>query len=81
MVSAVVLYALAAWLQHKGYRHGDVTTGGLALSVAGAVALLGGGWFGGALVFVHGVRVVGAGGGQPAPAAPAPVSTTGREQP
>src|ERR671933_2335772 len=25
MVSAVVLYAVAAWLQHAGYRHGDVT--------------------------------------------------------
>src|SRR5437764_4307884 len=27
MVSAVALFAVAAWLQHDGYRHGDVTTG------------------------------------------------------
>jgi uncharacterized membrane protein len=59
MVSAVVLYALAAWLQHDGYQAGDVTTGGLILSVAGFVALTAGGWLGGTIVFVHGIRVLG----------------------
>jgi uncharacterized membrane protein len=58
MVTAVVLFALAAWLQHAGYKHGDVTTGGLVFSVAGLVALSAGGWLGGALVFVHGLRVI-----------------------
>jgi uncharacterized membrane protein len=57
MVSAVVLFALAAWLQHDGYQHGDVTTGGLVFSVAGFVVLTAGGWLGGSLVFEHGVRV------------------------
>src|SRR5919205_441492 len=33
---------------------------GLAVSLAGLVALTAGGWLGGALVFVHGVRVLGA---------------------
>jgi uncharacterized membrane protein len=60
MVTAVVLFALAAWLQHRGYRHDEVTAGGLAFSLAGLVALTAGGWLGGALVFVHGVRVLGA---------------------
>ena len=60
MVSAVVLFALAAWLQHRGYERGEVTTGGLLFSVLGLVALTAGGWLGGALVFVHGVRVLAA---------------------
>jgi uncharacterized membrane protein len=58
MVSAVVLFALAAWLQHRGYQRGDVTTGGLVFSVLGLVALTAGGWLGGTLVFVHGLRVI-----------------------
>jgi uncharacterized membrane protein len=59
MVSAVALYAVAAWLQYDGYRHGDVETGGLILSIAGFAALTAGGWLGGTIVFVHGIRVVG----------------------
>ena len=61
MVIAVSLFAVAAWLQHPGYQHGDVTAGGLGFSVGGMVALTAGGWLGGALVFVHGVRVLAAG--------------------
>jgi uncharacterized membrane protein len=60
MVSAVVLFAVAAWLQHRGYQRGEVTTGGLVFSLAGFVALTAGGWLGGAVVFVHGVRVLAA---------------------
>src|SRR5436190_7216733 len=60
MVTAVVLFAVAAWLQHRGYRRGDVTTGGLVFSLAGLVTLTVGGWLGGAIVFVHGVRVLAA---------------------
>jgi hypothetical protein len=42
MLTAVVLFALAAWLQHRGYEHGDVTTGGLvAFALLAVVALLG----------------------------------------
>jgi uncharacterized membrane protein len=59
MLSAVTLFAVAAWLQHPGYRHGDVTLGGLIFSVLGFVALTAGGWLGGSIVFVHGVRVLG----------------------
>lgn len=60
MLTAVALFALAAWQQHAGYEDGRVTTAGLVLSVAGFVVLTVGGWFGGAVVFVHGMRVLGA---------------------
>src|SRR3954452_15130822 len=60
MVTAVVLFAVAAWLQHRGYQRGTVTAGGLGVSVIGFVALTAGGWLGGAIVFVHGVRVLAA---------------------
>jgi uncharacterized membrane protein len=57
MVTAVVLFGIAAWLQWPGYRDGTVTTGGLVLVLAGLCALTAGGWFGGKIVFVHGMRV------------------------
>jgi uncharacterized membrane protein len=57
MVTAVTLFAVAAWLQWDGYRDGTVTTGGLVLALAGFAALVTGGWYGGAVVFVHGMRV------------------------
>jgi uncharacterized membrane protein len=59
MVSAVTLFAFAAWGQHSGYRHGTVTTSGLILTLAGFVVLTVGGWLGGSVVFVHGMRVLG----------------------
>jgi uncharacterized membrane protein len=57
MVSAVSLFGVAAWLQWDGYRDGTVTAGGLVLALLGFVALTAGGWLGGAIVFVHGMRV------------------------
>ena len=57
MVTAVTLYGLAAWAQWSGYQDGTVTTAGLVLAVAGLVALTAGGWLGGTIVFVHGMRV------------------------
>jgi uncharacterized membrane protein len=59
MVTAVVLFAIAAWVQHAGYRDGSVTTGGLVLVLVGLAAMTAGGWLGGAVVFVHGMRVEG----------------------
>lgn len=58
MLTAVAVFALAAWRQHPGYQHGEVTTGGLILTLAGAILLTVGGWLGGSLVFVHGTRVL-----------------------
>src|SRR3954468_21428278 len=60
MVPALALFAVAAWLQHAGYEHSKVTLGGLIFSVLGFLVLTVGGWFGGSVVFVHGVRVVAA---------------------
>jgi uncharacterized membrane protein len=58
MVTAVVLFALAAWRQHPGYVHGRVTTAGLVLSLIGLAVMTIGGWLGGSVVFVHGTRVL-----------------------
>jgi uncharacterized membrane protein len=58
MVSAVSLFALAAWRQYDGYQHGHVTTAGLILTLCGAAVLTVGGWLGGSVVFVHGTRVL-----------------------
>jgi uncharacterized membrane protein len=57
MLTAVTLFALAAWQQHDGYQHGNVTGAGLVLTLAGFVVLTVGGWFGGSVVYVHGMRV------------------------
>jgi uncharacterized membrane protein len=59
MVSAVALFAAAAWRQYRGYQHGHVTTGGLVLTLCGVAVLIVGGWLGGSLVFVHATRVIG----------------------
>jgi uncharacterized membrane protein len=58
MLGAVALFAVAAWLQHPGYQHGDVTAGGVIFAIAGFLVLTGGGWLGGSVVFVHGTRVI-----------------------
>ncbi len=57
MVAAVCLFGAATWLQWPGYRDGSVTTAGLVPTLAGFVALSAGGWFGGAIVFIHRMRV------------------------
>jgi uncharacterized membrane protein len=58
MLGAVVLFGVAAFVQWDGYDRGEVTTLGLVLAIAGALVLTAGGWLGGSLVFVHGVRVL-----------------------
>jgi uncharacterized membrane protein len=59
MVTAVALFAVATWLQWDGW-HGDGHVGAAALAVTlvGFGALTLGGWFGGAVVYVHGMRVL-----------------------
>jgi uncharacterized membrane protein len=58
MVASVCLFGAAAYLQWPGYRHGSITTSGLILALAGFIGLTTGGWFGGKIVFVHGMRVL-----------------------
>ena len=58
MVTATVLFLLAALFGHKGYTHGVVDTGPFILTLVGFGTLTLGGWLGGAVVFVHGMRVL-----------------------
>ena len=59
MVSATVFFGLAAIFGHDGWKTGDVTTGPFILTVVGFGLLAVGGWLGGTIVFVHGMRVLG----------------------
>jgi uncharacterized membrane protein len=57
MLSATVFFLLAAVFGHDGYRHHDLTTGPLVLTLVGFVLLTTGGWLGGSIVFRYGMRV------------------------
>ena len=58
MLSATVFFALAAIFGHDDWQRGDVTTGPFVLNVVGFGLLTLGGWLGGTIVFVHGMRVL-----------------------
>jgi uncharacterized membrane protein len=58
MVSATLFFALAAIFGHGSYSHGNVGGGAYTLTVIGFLLLTLGGWLGGAVVFVHGMRVL-----------------------
>jgi uncharacterized membrane protein len=58
MVSATVFFALAAIFGHAQYKHGDVSGGAYTLTVIGFLLMTLGGWLGGAIVYVHGMRVL-----------------------
>jgi uncharacterized membrane protein len=58
MVTATVFFLLAAIFGHDGYVDGAVTAGPLALTFVGFAFLTLGGWLGGTVVFVHGMRVL-----------------------
>jgi uncharacterized membrane protein len=58
MLSATVFFALAAIFGHGSYTHANVSSGAYALTLIGFALLTLGGWFGGAIVFVHGMRVL-----------------------
>ncbi len=59
MVSATVFFGLAAIFGHDQFVRGDVTGSGLVLTLVGFCLLTVGGWLGGAIVYVHGMRVLG----------------------
>jgi len=79
MVTATVLFGLGALLGHGGYERGDVTAGPLVLTLAGFVALTVGGWLGGTITFVHGMRVLSL-VDEPAARAAAPVAYPEKEE-
>jgi uncharacterized membrane protein len=58
MLSATVFFALAAIFGHAQYTRGDVSSGAFILTVIGFGLLTLGGWLGGAVVYVHGMRVL-----------------------
>jgi uncharacterized membrane protein len=58
MVTATVFFLLAAIAGHGGYVDHAVTSGAFVLTLVGFASLTVGGWLGGAIVFVHGMRVL-----------------------
>jgi hypothetical protein len=58
MVTATVFFGLAALFGHGAYTHANVSAGAYALTLIGFGFLTLGGWLGGAVVFVHGMRVL-----------------------
>ena len=58
MITATVFFALAAIFGHSAYVRGDVNTGGFILTLIGFGTLTVGGWLGGAVTYVHGMRVL-----------------------
>ena len=58
MVSAAVVFLIASIAGHGGYTDQAVTTGAFVLTLIGFVVLTAGGWLGGAITYVHGMRVL-----------------------
>ncbi|HYY65074.1 MAG TPA: DUF2231 domain-containing protein [Gaiellaceae bacterium] len=58
MLTATVFFLIAALAGHGGYVDHSVTTGSFILTLVGFAFLTLGGWLGGAVVFVHGMRVL-----------------------
>ena len=58
MVTATVFFALAAIFGHGAYTDANVSTGAYILTLIGFGCLTVGGWLGGAVVYVYGMRVL-----------------------
>jgi uncharacterized membrane protein len=58
MLSATIIFAITAGAGHSDYVAGNVSGASLILTLVGFGALTIGGWLGGAIVFVHGMRVL-----------------------
>jgi len=58
MLTATVFFLIAVLVGHSGYSHGAVEAGPFVLTLVGFLFLTVGGWLGGAVVFVHGMRVL-----------------------
>jgi uncharacterized membrane protein len=57
-VSAALAFLVAAIVGYDGYGDGDVTAAAFVLTLVGFGLLTAGGWLGGTIVFVHGMRVL-----------------------
>jgi uncharacterized membrane protein len=58
MVTATVFFGLAAIFGHDAYTAANVSSGSYVLTLIGFGFLTLGGWLGGAVVYVHGMRVL-----------------------
>ena len=58
MVSATVAFLIAVIIGHAGYTHASVRTGPFILTLIGFGLMTIGGWLGGTVTFVHGMRVL-----------------------
>jgi hypothetical protein len=58
MVTATVFFLIAVLIGHKGYTHAAVDAGPYILTLVGFAAMTVGGWLGGAIVYVNGMRVL-----------------------
>jgi uncharacterized membrane protein len=58
MICATVAFAITAGAGHGSYEDGVVSGGALVLTLIGYGILALGGWLGGTVVFVHGMRVL-----------------------
>jgi len=58
MVTATVFFGVGAIVGYDGYTHGDVGAGAFVLTLLGFAAMTLGGWLGGTIVYVHGMRVL-----------------------
>jgi uncharacterized membrane protein len=77
---AGALFGLAAIFGYAdGWHGGAVTTGPFVLTLAGFVVLTFGGWLGGTIVFVHGMRVLGL-PDEPTLKAIAPIATAAKKE-
>ncbi len=58
MATASICFLLAAIFGHACYVAADVSIGPFVLTIVGFAVLMVGGWLGGTIVFVHGLRVL-----------------------
>jgi uncharacterized membrane protein len=58
MLTATVFFLIATLVGHDGYTRGAVEAGPFVLTLLGFGFLTLGGWLGGAVVYVHGMRVL-----------------------
>jgi uncharacterized membrane protein len=58
MLTATAVFLLTAIFGHDDYVRGDVSGGSLALTLVAFALLTLGGWLGGSVVYVHGMRVL-----------------------
>ena len=58
MITATVVFAVTWIVQLDGYKHDNVQAGALILGIIAELLLVAGGYLGGTLVFVYGIRVL-----------------------